>query len=121
MVPDAEKKQAELESMNEVSGPVFKIKKDPRITSVGRIVRKLSIDEVPQLFNVLKGDMSLVGPRPLPISKNISFSIAWVRCSLSWLSPEDLYRILCFFGALFFLVPRTISGVDTSPIVPFSP
>jgi exopolysaccharide biosynthesis polyprenyl glycosylphosphotransferase len=79
MVPDAEKKQAELEFLNEVSGPIFKIKKDPRVTSVGRILRKLSIDEVPQLFNVLKGDMSLVGPRPLPIKDYNGFSEDWHR------------------------------------------
>jgi len=79
MVPDAEKKQAELESLNEISGPVFKIKKDPRITSIGKILRKLSIDEVPQLFNVLRGDMSLVGPRPLPIRDYNGFSEDWHR------------------------------------------
>jgi len=79
MVPEAEKKQAELESLNEVSGPVFKIKKDPRITPGGKILRRLSIDEVPQLFNVLKGDMSLVGPRPLPVRDYNSFSEDWHR------------------------------------------
>jgi exopolysaccharide biosynthesis polyprenyl glycosylphosphotransferase len=79
MVRDAEKKQAELEELNEASGPVFKIKKDPRITSIGRVLRKLSLDEIPQLINVLVGDMSLVGPRPLPIRDYSGFSEDWHR------------------------------------------
>jgi exopolysaccharide biosynthesis polyprenyl glycosylphosphotransferase len=64
MYVDAEQRKAALMAMNEADGPVFKMQNDPRITRVGRVIRKLSIDELPQLFNVLKGEMSLVGPRP---------------------------------------------------------
>jgi len=79
MVDSADQKQGELEDLNEVDGPVFKINNDPRITSVGKIVRKTSIDELPQLFNVLKGDMSLVGPRPLPVRDYTGFDQDWHR------------------------------------------
>lgn len=64
MYVDADKRKAELMDQNEMDGPVFKIKDDPRITRVGKIIRKLSIDEIPQFFNVFVGQMSLVGPRP---------------------------------------------------------
>jgi exopolysaccharide biosynthesis polyprenyl glycosylphosphotransferase len=67
MQRDAEVRQAVLEDLNEVEGPAFKIRDDPRVTRVGRFLRRWSIDELPQLVNVLKGEMSLVGPRPLPV------------------------------------------------------
>lgn len=64
MIPDAEDHLVELKEKNEMSGPMFKMKEDPRITEIGKFIRKTSIDELPQLFNVIKGEMSLVGPRP---------------------------------------------------------
>jgi exopolysaccharide biosynthesis polyprenyl glycosylphosphotransferase len=79
MVVDAEKRLAELEELNEVSGPVFKITKDPRITPIGEFIRKTSLDELPQLFNVIMGDMSLVGPRPLPVRDYSGFDKDWHR------------------------------------------
>jgi len=79
MVADASTRQSELEELNEASGPVFKIGNDPRITRVGKFLRRTSIDELPQLINVLRGEMSLVGPRPLPVRDYEGFSEDWHR------------------------------------------
>jgi lipopolysaccharide/colanic/teichoic acid biosynthesis glycosyltransferase len=67
MVRDADVRKVELEEANEASGPLFKIRDDPRVTHVGRLLRRLSVDEIPNVLNVLRGEMSLVGPRPLPV------------------------------------------------------
>ncbi len=82
MRSDAEKLKKELENLNEVDGPVFKIKNDPRVTKIGKFLRKTSIDEFPQFFNVIKGDMSIVGPRP-PIKEEVEQYERWQLRRLS--------------------------------------
>ena len=74
MYSNADEIKASLMAQNEMDGPVFKIRDDPRVTRVGRIIRKLSIDELPQLWNVFVGNMSLVGPRPLPVAEELACS-----------------------------------------------
>lgn len=91
MVVNAEELKKELEKQNEMSGPMFKIKSDPRITKVGKFIRKTSIDELPQLVNVIKGDMSLVGPRP-SLPKEVEQFEPWMMERL-----EVLPGITCFW------------------------
>lgn len=74
MCADAEEKLAELKDLNEKTGPVFKIKEDPRITRVGKLIRKTSLDELPQFLNVLKGDISVVGPRPALLNEVAAYT-----------------------------------------------
>ncbi|MBN1144791.1 MAG: sugar transferase, partial [Bacteroidales bacterium] len=76
MVQNAEALKAQLEALNESDGPTFKIKHDPRITTIGRILRKTGLDELPQLFNVLRGEMSLIGPRP-PLASEVEKYERW--------------------------------------------
>jgi lipopolysaccharide/colanic/teichoic acid biosynthesis glycosyltransferase len=82
MVTDADRQLQQLMAKNEQTGPVFKMRRDPRVTSIGRVIRKFSIDELPQLFNVLKGDMSIVGPRP-PVPSEVARYAPWQRRRLS--------------------------------------
>jgi lipopolysaccharide/colanic/teichoic acid biosynthesis glycosyltransferase len=79
MVSNADKLKAELEHMNERDSVLFKIAKDPRITHVGKVLRKYSLDELPQFYNVLRGDMSLVGPRPPMASEVEKYDLAHLR------------------------------------------
>jgi len=78
-VQTAEAMQHDLEPLNEARGPIFKIERDPRVTRVGHVLRRTSIDELPQLINVLRGDMSLVGPRPLPVRDVERIDVRWHR------------------------------------------
>lgn len=111
MRADAEVLQDELEAMNEARGPIFKIKRDPRVTRVGNFLRRWSLDELPQLVNVLRGEMSLVGPRPLPVRDFLRMEEAhkrrlgavpgmtgyWQISGRSDLSFEDMVRLDLFY------------------------
>jgi exopolysaccharide biosynthesis polyprenyl glycosylphosphotransferase len=139
MHPDAEGRQKEIEHLNEADGPVFKIKNDPRVTRVGRVLRRLSLDELPQLWNVFKGDMSLVGPRPLPLRdvtlfdrgvQRKRFSVKpgltclwqvsgrstlpfseWLRLDLEYI---DRWSLSLDLGILFRTLPAVLRGTGAS-------
>lgn len=91
MVVNADKMKKDLEEMNEADGPAFKMKDDPRVTKVGKVLRKTGLDELPQLFNVLKGEMSLIGPRP-PLPEE---TIQYKRWQLRRLSVKP--GLSCFW------------------------
>ena len=135
MAVGAEARLAEVEARNEQSGPIFKIRNDPRLTPIGRFLRRTSIDELPQLFNVLKGDMSLVGPRPMSLRDVGLFSEAWLmrrfsvrpgitglwqvsgRSNLSfedWITLDlryiDEWSLLLDLGILLRTVPAVFKG-----------
>lgn len=135
MCVDAEARLAELEELNEKTGPVFKIANDPRITRAGKLLRKLSLDELPQFFNVLKGDISIVGPRPALPSEVATYNdyqrqrllveqgitCYWQtrrnRDSVTfeeWIDLDLLYVKKCGFWSDFKLIIQTIGVVLTA-------
>jgi exopolysaccharide biosynthesis polyprenyl glycosylphosphotransferase len=138
MVVNAEALKESLAKVNEQTGPVFKMRNDPRVTSIGRFIRKYSIDELPQLVNVLRGDMSIVGPRP-PVAKEVAQYDAWQRRRLSvrpgltciwqvsgrnqisfedWMYLDmqyiDHWSLLRDFNLIFRTVPIVITGRGAS-------
>ena len=134
MCESAEEQKDNLRHLNEASGPIFKVKSDPRITRFGKLLRKFSLDELPQLFNVMKGDMSLVGPRP-PVPQEVEeytgvdmkrleatpgLTCLWQVLGRSDVSFEDQVYLDCLYienqslaldlGIIFLTIPAVLSG-----------
>jgi lipopolysaccharide/colanic/teichoic acid biosynthesis glycosyltransferase len=133
MVRDAEERQPALRAGNEADGPLFKLRCDPRVTRVGRVLRAWSLDELPQLFDVLRGEMSLVGPRPL-VTREVDPSDPWARIRLQvkpgvtglWqvagrhrLSFDDLVRCDLFYIENWSLPMDLLILLRTIPAVLF--
>jgi len=138
MDQDADLRQHAVAHLNEMDGPVFKSARDPRVTAVGRILRKLSLDETPQLLNILKGDMSFVGPRP-PLPQEVARYEKWQRRRLRmkpgltclwalegrnqlnfarWMTLDmeyiDHWSLALDFNILLRTIPRVLSGRGAS-------
>jgi len=131
MYQDAEERKAELRPMNEASGPMFKMKNDPRCTDVGKVLRRISLDELPQLVNVVKGDMSLVGPRP-PTPDEVALYTDWHRKRLEvtpgltglWqvsgrsdLSFDEVVKLDLYYAENWSLLLDTKIILKTIPVV----
>jgi lipopolysaccharide/colanic/teichoic acid biosynthesis glycosyltransferase len=133
MVQGADLQKRELEDANEATGALFKIRDDPRVTSVGRVLRRFSLDEVPNVLNVLRGEMSLVGPRPLPVRDydllelwhrrryNVLPGITglWQIAGRSDLSFDDLVR-LDFYYLENWSIWLDVTILFKTPLVVFS-
>lgn len=103
MVDNAEKLKEKLYDQNEMSGPMFKMKEDPRVTNVGKFIRRTSIDELPQLINVLKGDMSLVGPRP-SLPNEVDEFEDWMKLDIKYVNERSILVDLKLIFETFFVL-----------------